>query len=168
MWHSKCMMTRCVLTSSLLARENDKNWAGSMAMWVAPIRVYNHLSREIPFVSYSIDSAHSGTVVWVQPLVIYIRYTQAKWVVGHVRAGLQDVLVEPSVLASRDTLSAGGPILCHSWNPISNKRPWFLFVYYICGAWDASVPLDCYLLVFRHYCNIRQDIGFKLFWVIVR
>ena len=28
--------------------ENDKNWAGSMAMWVAPIRVYNHLSRENP------------------------------------------------------------------------------------------------------------------------
>ena len=25
---------------------NDKNRAGSMAMWVAPIRVYNHLSRE--------------------------------------------------------------------------------------------------------------------------
>jgi len=38
----------------------DKNRAGSMAMWVAPIRVYNHLSREIPFVSKSIDSAHSG------------------------------------------------------------------------------------------------------------
>ena len=30
---------------------NDKNRAGSMAMWVAPIRVYNHLSRENPFVS---------------------------------------------------------------------------------------------------------------------
>ena len=30
---------------------NNKNRAGSMAMWVAPIRVYNHLSREIPFVS---------------------------------------------------------------------------------------------------------------------
>ena len=42
---------------------NDKNRAGSMAMWVAPIRVYNHLSREIPFVSKSIDSAHPGTVV---------------------------------------------------------------------------------------------------------
>ena len=30
---------------------DDKNRAGSMAMWVAPIRVYNHLSREIPFAS---------------------------------------------------------------------------------------------------------------------
>ena len=26
---------------------DDRNRAGSMAMWVAPIRVYNHLSREI-------------------------------------------------------------------------------------------------------------------------
>ena len=43
--------------------------------------------------------------------------------VGHVWAGLQDVLVEPSVFASRDTLSAGGPIPCQSRNPISNKRP---------------------------------------------
>ena len=43
--------------------EDDKNRAGSMAMWVAPIRVYNHLSRENPFVSCSINSAHSGTVV---------------------------------------------------------------------------------------------------------
>ena len=35
---------------------NDKNRAGSMAMWVAPIRVYNHLSREIPFVLKFIDA----------------------------------------------------------------------------------------------------------------
>ena len=32
--------------------------------------------------------------------------------VGHVWAGLQDVLVEPSVFASRDTRSEGGPIPC--------------------------------------------------------
>ena len=42
--------------------------------------------------------------------------------VGHVWAGLQDVLVEPNVFVSRDTLSAGGPIPCHVGNPISNKR----------------------------------------------
>ena len=41
----------------------------------------------------------------------------------HVWAGLQDVLVEPSVFASRDTLSEGGSIHCHVGNPISNKRP---------------------------------------------
>ena len=33
---------------------NDKNRAGSMAMWVAPIRMYDHLSREIPIASLSI------------------------------------------------------------------------------------------------------------------
>ena len=33
---------------------NDKNRAGSMAMWVAPIRVYYHLSREIHLIPYSI------------------------------------------------------------------------------------------------------------------
>ena len=43
--------------------------------------------------------------------------------VGHVWAGLQDVLVEPSVFASRDTLLEGGPIPCHVGNPVSNKRP---------------------------------------------
>ena len=105
--------------------------------------------------------SHSGNGCWSQPLVIYIRYTQAKWVVGHVWAGLQDVLVEPSVFLSRDTLSEGGPIPCQVGiqSPISAMR--FLILYYICGAWDASVPLDCYLLVFRHYDNIRQDIDFK-------
>ena len=39
---------------------NDKNRAGSMAMWVAPIRMYDHLSREIPFVLKSIDAVHFG------------------------------------------------------------------------------------------------------------
>ena len=39
--------------------------------------------------------------------------------------------------------------------------PAVLIVYYIRGAWDASVLLDFYLLVFRHYYNIRQDIDFK-------
>ena len=55
--------------------------------------------------------------------MIYIRYTQAKLVVGHVWVGLQDVLVEPSVFLSRDTLAEGGSIPCHVGNPISNKHP---------------------------------------------
>ena len=42
--------------------------------------------------------------------------------VVHVWAGLQDVLVEPSVFLSRDTLAEGGSIPCHVGNPISNKR----------------------------------------------
>ena len=47
-------------------------------------------------------------------------------------AGLQDVLVEPSVFPSRDTLSEGGSIPCHVGNPISNKRPTvFDFILYM-------------------------------------
>ena len=43
--------------------------------------------------------------------------------VGHVSAGLQDVLVEPSVFASRDTRAEGGPIPCQVGNqyPISAR-----------------------------------------------
>lgn len=131
MWHSKWMVVRCCKEKSSLKPHqpgNDKNREGSMAMWVAPIRVYNHLSRENPFASliYIQYCPFSGGGCWSQPSVIYIRYTQAKWVVGHVWAGLQDILVEPSVFASRDTLSAGGPIPCQSRNPISNKRLRFL------------------------------------------
>ena len=59
---------------------NDKNRAGSMAMWVAPIRVYNHLSREYLFASLIYFDAVPfwETVGSSQPLVIYILYTQAK------------------------------------------------------------------------------------------
>ena len=35
---------------------NDKNRTGSMAKWVAPIRVYNHLSREIPIYFFNLHS----------------------------------------------------------------------------------------------------------------
>ena len=51
MWHSKWMVTRWSEVNSGLKPHqpgNDKNRAGSMAMWVAPIRVYNHLSRGNP------------------------------------------------------------------------------------------------------------------------
>ena len=50
------MFWKIIKTSSLINPELDKNRAGSMAMWVAPIRMYDHLSREIPFVLKSIDA----------------------------------------------------------------------------------------------------------------
>ena len=50
------MFWKIIQTSSLINPEVDKNRAGSMAMWVAPIRMYDHLSREIPFVLKSIDA----------------------------------------------------------------------------------------------------------------
>ena len=96
----------------------DKNRAGSMAMWVAPIRVYNHLSREIPFVSKSIDSAHSGNG-GLSPTVGDIHSIHSSEMSGRsCVAGSQDVLVESSVVHSRGTLSEGGSIPCHSWKSI--------------------------------------------------
>ena len=138
MWHSKWNDGQMFeeMNSSLKPHQpgDDKNRAGSMAMWVAPIRVYITFLEKIHFILLSIinDVPFRETVGSSQPLVIYIRYTQEKWVVGHVWARLQDVLVEPSVFASRDTLSAGGPIPCHVGNPISNKHPAvFDFILYI-------------------------------------
>ena len=51
--------------------------------------------------------------------------------VGHVWAGLQDVLVEPGVFPSRGTLSEGGYIPCHIGNPVSNKRPVVFLILYM-------------------------------------
>ena len=47
-------------------------------------------------------------------------------------AGLQDVLVEPSVFLSRGTLAKGGSIPCHSWKSITQYVLAVLIVYYIC------------------------------------
>ena len=59
---------------------NDKNRAGSMAKCVAPIRVYITYLEKIHFILLSIIDAvlFRETVGSSQPLVIYIRYTQAK------------------------------------------------------------------------------------------
>ena len=94
-----------------------------------------------------------GKRLLIPTLVIYIWYTQAKWVFGHVWAGLQDVLVEPSVFPSRDTLSTGGSIPCHSQNPISNKRPAvFDFIFYM----ECEMQAFHWILFIRcrHYYNI--------------
>ena len=88
--------------------------------------------------------------------------------VGHVRAGLQDVLVEPSVFASRDTLSAGGPIPCQGRNPISNKRPRFcLYTIYVEREMQAFCQIDIYLYLDTIIISEKILIS-KMFWVIVR
>ena len=51
--------------------------------------------------------------------------------VGHVWAGLQDVLVEPSVFLSRGTLVKGGSLPCHSWKSITQYVLAVLIVYYM-------------------------------------
>ena len=98
MWHSKWLCYQWMVSIRSLRPQQpgkDKNRAGSMAMWVAPIRMYNHLSRgSFNFLFYSMLS-QSGDGCWSQLLVIYIRYTQAKWVVGHVWPGYKIILLNP-------------------------------------------------------------------------
>ena len=109
-------------TSTLINREMTKIGQAAWLCGSLPLGcIITYLEKFFLFLNLSILPIRE-TVVWVQPLVIYTRYTQAKWVVGHVWAGLQDVLVEPSVFLSRDTLAEGGSIPCHVGNPISNKR----------------------------------------------
>ena len=156
MWHSKWLRYQGMIRNRSLRPQqpgNDKNRADNIAMWIAPIRVYNHLSREIPFTSLIYRCCpFSGNGFLSQPLVIYIRYTQAKWVVGHVWAGLQDILVEPSVFPSRVHWSEGGSIPCHVGNPISNKRhAIFDSILYM----ERKMQAFCYLVIYliRHYYN---------------
>ena len=113
---------------------NDKNRVGSIAMWVTPIRVYNHLSREIPFASLIYISMLSlfGKRLLI-PTVGDIHSIHSSEMSGRsCVAGLQDVLVEPSVFLSRDTLAKGGSIPCHSWKSITQYVLAVLIVYYIC------------------------------------
>ena len=104
-------------------------------MWVAPIRVYYHLSREIPFASviyrWCPFSGNGGS----RPTVGDIHSIHSSEMSGRsCVAGLQDVLVESSVFLSRGTLAKGGSIPCHSWKSITQYVLAVLTVYYICGT----------------------------------
>ena len=87
--------------------------------------------------------------------------------VGHVWAGLQDVLVEPSVFLSRDTLAEGGSIPCHVGNPISNKCP-VVFDFILC-MWSVRCKRSARFYLFDlDTIIISLDFHIKVFWVIVR
>ena len=87
--------------------------------------------------------------------------------VDRVWAGLQDVLVEPSVFLSRDTLSEGGFIPCHVGNPISNKRhAVFEFILYM---WSVRCKRSARFYLFDvDIIIISLDLISKIFSVIVR
>ena len=87
--------------------------------------------------------------------------------VDHVWVGLQDVLVEPSVNLSRDTLAEGGSIPCHVGNPISNKRH-AVFDFILC-MWSVRCKRSArfYLLVVDTII-ILLDLILKKILVIVR
>ena len=59
--------------------------------------------------------------------------------------GCKMFLLNPGVLASRDTSSEGGPIPCHVGNPISNKRH-AVFDFILC-MWSVRCKRSaiCYL-----------------------
>ena len=141
MWHSKWLCYQWMVSIRSLRPQQpgkDKNRAGSMAMWVAPIRVYNHLSRgSFNFLFYSMLS-QSGDGCWSQPLVIYIRYTQAKWVVGHVWLSCKMFLLNSSVSFLEYTDRKVVPYLVIVGNPLPNTCLRFR-LYTICRTWDESV-----------------------------
>ena len=134
MWHSKWLCYQWMVSIRSLRPQQpgkDKNRAGSMAMWVAPIRVYNHLSREIPFVLNLSILPIRETVVWAQLLVIYIRYTQAKWVVGHVWPGCKMFLLNPVYSSLEVHERKVDPYLVIVGNPLPNTclRFWLYTIY---------------------------------------
>ena len=79
--------------------------------------------------------------------------------------GCKTFLLNPCVFASRDTLSAGGPIPCHSWIFNFPKRQAVFICILYRRMWDASILLDSNLFVktYRHYDNIWFQV-YKVFW----
>ena len=96
-------------------------------------RVYNHLSREYSFASFTISMLpHIGKRLLI-PTVGDVHSIHSREMSGRsCVAGLQDVLVESNVFLSRGTLAKGGSIPCHSWKSITQYVLAVLIVYYIC------------------------------------
>ena len=133
-------------------------------------RVYNHLSREYSFASFNLSMLshiYTGNGCWSQPLVMYIRYTQAKWVVGHVWLRCKMFLLNSSVSFLEYTDRKVVPYLVIVGNPLPNTclRFW-LYTIYVEREMKAFL-LDWYLIVFRHYYNI-SDTTFQRCWILIR
>ena len=133
-------------------------------------RVYNHLSG-VSFTSKNLllMLSHSGNGCWSQPLVMYIRYTQAKWVVGHVWLSCKMFLLNSSVSFLEYTDRKVDPYLVIVGNPLPNTclRFW-LYTIYVEREMEAFLLDDYYIVVDRHYYNIRIILFPKMFWVILR
>ena len=100
---------------------------------------------------------YTGNGCWSQPLVIYIRYTQAKWVVGHVWLSYKMFLLNSSVSFLEYTDRKVVPYLVIVGNPLSNTclRFW-LYTIYVEREMKAFLPDDYYIVVDRHYYNIKR------------
>ena len=114
-------------------------------------RVYNHLSREYSFASLIYQCCpiyiyENGC--WSQPLVIYIRYTQAKWVVGHVWLSCKMFLLNSSVSFLEYTDRKVVPYLVIVGIPLPNTclRFW-LYTIYVEREMKAFLLVDIYLYI---------------------
>ena len=92
--------------------------------------------------------SHSGNGCWSQPLVIYIRYTQAKWVVGHVWLSCKMFLLNSSVSFLEYTDRKVIPYLVIVGNPLPNTclRFW-LYTIYVEREMKAFLLVDIYLYI---------------------
>ena len=117
--------------------------------WSHRSRVYNHLSREYSFVSliYQCCPIYIYGKRLLIPTVGDVHSIHSSEMSGRsCVAELQDILVELQCIVPRVHWSEGGSIPCHSWKSLTQYVLAVLIVYYICGTWDANIPLDCYLL----------------------
>ena len=137
MWHSKWLGYQWMVSMRSLRPQQpgkDKNRAGSMAMWVAPIRLYDHLSRGNPicFFNLCFDAVPCRETV-ADPNRRWYTFDTLKrneWSVM-CGPGCKTFLLNPGVFASRDTLSEGGPIPCHVGiqSPFSTHGFWLYTIY---------------------------------------
>ena len=92
--------------------------------------------------------SHSGNSCWSQLLVIYIRYTQAKWVVGHVWSGCKMFLLNPVYSSLEVHERKVVPYLVIVGNPLPNTclRFW-LYTIYVEREMKAFLLVDIYLYI---------------------
>ena len=88
---------------------------------------------------------YTGNGCWSQPLVMYIRYTQAKWVVGHVWLSYKMFLLNSSVSFLEYTDRKVFPYLVIVGNPLPNTclRSW-LYTIYVEREMKAFLLVDIY------------------------
>ena len=132
-----------------------------MAMWVAPIRMYDHLSREIPFVLKSIDAVPYREAV-ADPNRRWYTFDTLKrneWSVM-CGPGCKMFLLNPVYLPLEIHVRKVVPYLVKVGiqYPISARG--FDCILYM-GSVRCKRSSRLLLFVFRHYDNIRISYDFK-------
>ena len=157
--HSKIMCPlKLIVASSLINREMTKIGQAAWLCGSLPLGcIITYLEKFLLFLK-SIDAVpFRAGGCWSQPLVIYIRYTQAKWVVGHVWLSYKMFLLNSSVSFLEYTDRKVVPYLVIVGNPLPNTclRFW-LYTIYVEREMKAFLLDDYYIVVDRHYYNIKR------------